>query len=315
MCCGLPIPNPCLSIPSRTANAPEGWTKSGVASSLTALYGDSPQNGHARVQRWTVTGTGSAYLLSPPAAPGLGTLNASTKFYGVLLHRLDKGNPGDTVTVYIRTCKSDGSTNQSLTIVNTSASTPTTWTLLAGESSATPGALSHHARILLALETTGASDAILDIAFVGLGCWNGNTAGHYTFGKYPIGIPAQATDSTIIQARRGVKLATGGERRVDRDRFTDRRRMKMGISMCDETMQAALLKGWQHNMGRAYQEATTNPGGGRYPLMITTQDPALPQAGLYDFDGTEFPLKRDGSYATDPTFFGGVMNFTEVLEF
>jgi len=56
-------------------------------------------------------------------------------------------------------------------------------------------------------------------------------------------------------------------------------------------MRDALDYVYAMNVGRSWEGAVANPGGGQYPfLLVGNGMPTLPAVGMFDFTNTEFPL-------------------------
>lgn len=307
-CIGLDISNPTFSIPKNDGSGKaDGWTMSGG----TAAYAGvsvAGHTGHDRLQQITVTASGTTTLVGAPCSPGLLCTAASTKIRGMLTVGVT-GVQFTAVELYIRWLNSSGvQVGSDVQLVATSgliALGLTSWV-----ATATPPANAFCAVPVIKIVRTNTGTTVVQLAFAGIGCWDGATSEKWDWARKP-GFPG--TGAAKTSAVEMIRPLYGRPYSIDRTRYGKPYRLSMSVSGWTNTEKGYLERLWAFNTGRSSETlAAGNPGGGVWPVLIAPGLPGAPAAMLCDFEQSgQFPLGVDGGWYADPPYWGGSFTLLE----
>lgn len=313
---GLRIPNQTFARPSETADVPASWTTLSGSPTWTALYGQGPAYSHPRTQRialGTATGTSTTTIASAPGPPGHLCANATNQpLIGYMLYRSTGVGTDQRPVLYLEGRRSNG-TQVDRIALGTIANNNSDWYL----QTLTPtiswsGTNCHHKRLQLEIvRSTGTHAALtLDLAFLGIGIWASGT-GYYAMPQdvAPRGsTPAFAQHQTTYYTN-----ANGEDRSIDWSRFVAPRAGVLAYDWLPQTAVDALSYAWSMSQGRHIENGTTNPQGGRWPLLIAPGLPLWPKVLMVRPSERALGLEVAGDWISDPSFYSGGLPLVEIV--
>jgi hypothetical protein len=323
MALGLNIQNANFARAGTTAGEALGWTDVVAGITHAAVYDDSPLMGHARVQKYTLgAGVDDAKVGSSRATPGFLTLAGSQELSGWLWYKTDANvDATHYIELIVLWYDEDGALLSS-DDAQTINSAQTTWTGATATTTLTCPADAHHARVGIRMVRSGDSTSFsIWLAFAGVGVWKStDPAGayeeksKYTWERLPT--LGNSFSVPTVSDREIGRNAHGERLHLVNDRFADSYLTQLGVAVCGYEMHSALHYAWQMNKGRIF-DAAGLVAGGCWPIILYTGSTDVygfaNKIGLYDFDGTEFPLRpaTQIEWAPHPPYFSGATRFLE----
>jgi hypothetical protein len=281
---------------------------------MQGRYGEGPSPGHHRVQEFERTGSGDITAYSPwsDANAQLGVAAGSAKYFYVLVARItnDVTATNKIVMSHVRRLES-GAEEAATAVLTVTGGTPAlSWAVYTAEASPAMTAQSMYHQILLTM-TDAAGAPTFQIAFCGLGVWDGVLDGYTTWERLP------SFNGTFGEkARMGGGLDRdfyGGVRTVGRKRFRQPHRLTFNVTGAEQTMRDDLAKAHEVNGGVEGDGSSIEydaPSGGRKPVLIVPGNPAMPLACYADFEDEASPL-HPILWAVDPPLYGGTFSMLE----
>ncbi len=267
------VPNPTFARPDAVSSGtPAGWVKSGAQLTAAAVYDDSPDRGHARVQKYTLGGTGSqsGTVTSKPLPPGRFATATASYITGFLLTYATGLSATSTVkltAVWYNSAGTQVDTSDLLTL----NSDDSTWTAHQSTVLKTP-ASAHHVRLVLTIaRTVGNTPIVLKIAFCDIGTYT-TAAGYYTVTK----TLCVGTQPVLRGVRSVTSDAAGNRRRVDRDRFATGHQFTLFWELVDDTERKVFDYLFRMNTGRVFDVSAATPNGGSWPLIVVPDLVGMP---------------------------------------
>ena len=300
------VPNPTFSVGSVTdPKQPEGWTVAGGNPTATGLFRDtSGAKGHARAQRYTAT-TVTIGLRSAVTPAYKLTNPVSTKFLAVCWNRRTNWTGGQTFKVQIQWRNAADSAVGVTTDLISVAGAQASWTVDVGTATLTPPSGAHHA--VAFVDCAVSSGKILDLRYCEIGAWNTTTDAYYTMTRTPW-VPYECTQDPSDD---GQADAMGKMRWTDLARRTNPHRLRMSLALLPSATDALALRTlWQLNHGVGGGGNTSQPSGGRWPILWVPNHSDMPGALTCDWPG-QFSLFPDGPIHSDPPTYGGSVELVE----
>jgi len=290
---GLEIPNPTFSIPGESIDDAAGWSISGETESHGFHLVSDVDSGHSRGQYIERSSSGDVTILSAPAIPFLGCVVAATKFSAWVLHKCSASTTRlAQISFYNSSDTLLGSSPYSIGSITNSTSA---WNIDVLESaSITPPTGSHHVRFSLKLN--GSSGCHIYLRFAELGIWRSSTSGYQQLSDYiQAGSWTALADEITDQTN-----ALGQRLHNDRNRYAHPHLGEIACDRISHDDRRHYARAHRFGIGSpAESQEGSNPGGGRFPLLLAPGHPSMLEMGLWDWEDRAFPLRAVDPWVRD----------------